>query len=221
MSWSPAKVPGPPPGTGKASRSAGSTAAGRRSRERILRAALGLITEIGIDSVRLAEIARRAGMSSGQVMYYFESKEHILLETLAMREGEETASRRKLMPRTPPGWPRLELFVDLYLPEDATDPVWILWIEAWARAPHRDQFSDFLDGLMQPWREDLAAIIDQGVTLSMFRRLPPDSDFPLRFCAVLDGLSVLYLRQMPQQSRDWLIHLALTSAAAELGGPAS
>ena len=64
-------------------RSPGSTRAGRRSRERILQASLDLITEAGIDRVRLAEIARRAGMSSGQLMYYFSSKEHILLETLA------------------------------------------------------------------------------------------------------------------------------------------
>jgi AcrR family transcriptional regulator len=49
----------------------GSTAEGRRSRDRVLQASLDLITEVGIDQVRLTAIARRAGMSSGQVMYYF------------------------------------------------------------------------------------------------------------------------------------------------------
>ena len=53
-----------------------STEDGKRSRDRVLLAALDLITEVGIDRVRLAEIARRASMSSGQVMYYFTSKEH-------------------------------------------------------------------------------------------------------------------------------------------------
>src|SRR5260370_40194 len=47
-----------------------STENGQRSRDRILNAALDLITEVGIDQVRVAEIARRAEMSSGQVMYY-------------------------------------------------------------------------------------------------------------------------------------------------------
>ena len=64
-------------------RGPGSTPEGRRSRDRVLQASLDLITEVGIDQVRLAEIARRAGMSSGQVMYYFTTKEQILLETLA------------------------------------------------------------------------------------------------------------------------------------------
>src|ERR1700751_4174163 len=71
-----------------------STEDGQRSRDRILKAALDLITETGIDQVRLDRIAQRAGMSTGQVMYYFTSKEHILLETLAWQEHHDTAGRR-------------------------------------------------------------------------------------------------------------------------------
>jgi AcrR family transcriptional regulator len=182
-----------------------------------LRASLDLITEVGIDQVRLAEIARRAGMSSGQVIYYFTSKERILLETLAWREQEETAQRRAALPRAAPGWPRLELFVDLYLPTSLTDPVWILWMEAWARAPHSGEVSLFLDELMRPWREDLAEIVDQGVAAGAFRPQGPVGDFPLRFCAVLDGLSVLRLRQMPDLPAERLAGLAMKSARAELG----
>ena len=88
-----------------------------------MRASLELITEVGIDQVRLAEIARRAGMSSGQVLYYFTSKEHILLETLAWREHEETAHRRAVFPEVTCPWRQIERFIDLYLPSSAADPV--------------------------------------------------------------------------------------------------
>jgi AcrR family transcriptional regulator len=71
-----------------------STEDGQRSRDRVLRAAVELITEAGIDRVRVAEIARRASMSSGQVMYYFTSKEHILLETLAWRDHQDIRRTR-------------------------------------------------------------------------------------------------------------------------------
>src|SRR6201984_489737 len=74
-------------------RGPGSTPHGQRSRDRVLQASLELIAEVGIDRVRLAEIARRAGMSSGQVMYYFATKEHILLETLAWQEQQDTMRR--------------------------------------------------------------------------------------------------------------------------------
>ncbi|HEY1639432.1 MAG TPA: TetR/AcrR family transcriptional regulator [Streptosporangiaceae bacterium] len=208
--------PGPgPAGPGAGGRTPGSTTAGRRSRDRILQASIDLITEAGVDQVRLAEIARRAGMSSGQLMYYFTSKEHILLETLAWREREETSQRRAALPGAAAGWPRLELFVDLYLPSGLTDPVWILWMEAWARAPHSGEVSPFLDELMTPWREDLAEIVAEGRSAGIFRpqALP---DFPIRFCAVLDGLSVLHLRQMPDLPPGRLAELAMNSARAEL-----
>jgi AcrR family transcriptional regulator len=202
---------------GAAHRRPGSTTAGRRSRDRVLQASIDLITEAGIDRVRLAEIARRAGMSSGQVMYYFTSKEHILLETLAWREHEETSRRRISLPGVAVGWPRLELFVALYLPSGLADPVWILWMEAWARAPHSAEVSRFLDELMSPWREDLAGIVADGMREGAFRPQGLISDFPIRFCAVLDGLSVLFLRQMPDLSSERLTELAMGSAHAELG----
>jgi AcrR family transcriptional regulator len=201
---------------GAAHRRPGSTTAGRRSRDRVLQASIDLITEAGIDRVRLAEIARRAGMSSGQVMYYFTSKEHILLETLAWREREESSQRRAALPRAAAGWPRLELFTDLYLPSDLTDPVWILWIEAWARAPHDAQVSQFLDVLMRPWRDDLAEIVEHGERAGDFQPHGPADDFAIRFCALLDGLAMLRLRQMPALSGPRLAQLAMDSARIEL-----
>jgi AcrR family transcriptional regulator len=202
-------------------RSPGSTAAGRRSRERILQASLDLITEAGIDRVRVAEIARRAGMSSGQVMYYFTSKEHILLETLAWREEQETEERRRALPAVTAGWAKLELYVDLYLPSGLNDPAWILWMEAWARAPRSREVSRFLDRLMKPWRDDLAEIVQQGISAGNFRPSGLVSSFPVRYCAVLDGLSVLRLRQMPELSAGELTELALVSARVELDSASS
>src|SRR5262249_8967221 len=133
-----------------------STEDGQRSRDRILRAALDLIMEKGIDRVRLAEIARRAAMSSGQVMYYFTSKEHILLETLAWQEHQDLIRRRAALAEVADAWGKLDRFIGLYLPTGPADPAWILWLEAWARAPHNREVSQFLDELITPWRDDLA-----------------------------------------------------------------
>jgi AcrR family transcriptional regulator len=171
---------------------------------------------VGVDQVRLAEIARRAGMSSGQVMYYFTSKEHILLETLAWSEREESRQRRIALPDAEAGWPSLELFTTLYLPSRLKDPVWILWIEAWARAPHDAHVSEFLDELMYPWREDLAMIVEHGAREGAFQPRGPVSDFTIRFCALLDGLALFRLRQMPALTGTRLIGLAMDSARTEL-----
>lgn len=194
----------------------GSTAQGRRSRDRVLKAALGLITEVGIDRVRLAEIARRAGMSSGQVMYYFTSKEHILLETLAWQEQQDTAHRRAVLPGVAGAWGQLERYVGLYLPSGPADPAWILWTEAWARAPHDAEVAGFLDELMRPWGEDLAEIVQHGLREGTFALQVEPGEFTICFCAMLDGLAIVYLNQKPGLPRERLIGLAMTSARAQL-----
>jgi AcrR family transcriptional regulator len=197
-------------------RGPGSTADGQRSRDRVLRAASDLITEVGIDQVRLAQIARRAGMSSGQVMYYFTTKEHILLETLAWREHTDTQRRRASLRKLTGAWRQLERFISFYLPASPADPSWILWMEAWARAPHSPEVSRFLDEQMRPWREDLAEILDRGVREGVFDLQGEINDIALRFCALLDGLAILRLRQMPTLTRKRLIDMALTAARAEI-----
>src|SRR5215467_13697067 len=104
-----------------------STEDGQRSRDRVLQGAVDLITEAGIDQVRVAEIARRAGMSSGQVMYYFTTKEHILLETLAWLDEKDVEQTRVGVRKVAGAWDQLERYVGYYLPAPATDSSWILW----------------------------------------------------------------------------------------------
>ena len=199
-----------------------STEDGQRSRDRVLQAAVELITEAGIDQVRVAEIARRASMSSGQVMYYFTSKEHILLETLAWRDHQDLIRTRAILAKVTGAWGQLERFISCYLPASPADPSWILWMEAWARAPHNRQVSQFLEELLALWRDDLAAIVTRGVQEGVFT--PPAAaidDFTLRFAALLDGLAILRLRQMHQPSRKRLIELAMTTARVELSRDAA
>jgi len=197
-----------------------STEDGRRSRDRVLKAALDLIIEVGIDQVRLAEIARRAGMSSGQLMYYFTSKEHILLETLAWQEQQDTTRRAAALAKVTVVWKQLERFIELYLPGTHPDPSWILWMEAWARAPHNRQVSRFLEELLNPWREDLAALVARGVAEGTFAA--PGGDFDRRFIAVLDGLALQRLQHMQGTSRKHLTELAMYAARIELApGPQS
>ena len=193
-----------------------STENGQRSRDRVLQAAVELITEAGIDRVRVAEIARRAGMSSGQVMYSFTSKEHILLEALAWQDYQDIKRARAALAKITGAWRQLERYIGFYLPTSPADPAWILWIEAWARAPHSRQVSLFLEELYALWLDELAAIVARGVEEGAF--VPPANidDFTLRFASMLDGFAILRLRHMHQPSRKRLIGLAMTTARAEL-----
>jgi hypothetical protein len=69
---------------------------------------------------------------------------------------------------------------------------------------------------MMPWRDDLQEIVEQGIAARAFRPLPSVESFSLRFCATLDGLAVLRLRQMPDLSSSELTVMAVRTARAEL-----
>ena len=94
-------------------------------------------------------------------------------------------------------------------------------MEAWARAPHNRQVSQFLEELLALWRDDLAAIVARGVQEGAFAPPAAIDDFTLRFAALLDGLAILRLRQMHQPSRKRLIELAMITARAELSRDAA
>ena len=166
--------------------------------------------------MRLAEIAQRADMSSGQLMYYFPSKERILLETLAWQERKDTANRRAVLPDVTGAWNQLELFADLYFPSGPTDASWILWSEAWARAPHNPEVAAFLSDLVYPWGEDLDEIVRGGVRDGAFVLRMPARDFAMCFTAMLDGLAIVYLNEKPGTPRESMIGLAMASARVQL-----
>jgi AcrR family transcriptional regulator len=155
-------------------------------------------------------------MSSGQVMYYFTSKEHILLETLAWQEQQDTMRRRAALANVTGAWRQLQRLVELYLPGTPPDPSWILWMEAWARAPHDRQVSRFLEELLNPWSDDLAAIVTRGVAEGAFAPPAADGNFTRRFIALLDGLALQRLQRMQGSSRKHLTELALYAARIEL-----
>ena len=206
------RIAAPPSGH----RGPASTAQGRQSRDRVLAAAVELTTEAGIGRVRLAGIARRAGMSSGQVMHYFTSKEHILLEALAWQEEQEARHRRATLPAVTGVWRRLEQYVDLYMPTGPADPAWILWTQAWALAPHDTDVGEFLNELWLPWGKDLAAIVQDGIEDGTLSHQVSPGDFAVSFCALLDGFGILLLHQRPELPRERLIELAMANARAQL-----
>jgi AcrR family transcriptional regulator len=156
-------------------------------RDAVYRAAMTLIAERGIDATRISDIGRLAGMSAGHVMYYFGTKERLLLETLRWSEAELGAIRAAALRHGRAGWPKLRHFTDIYLPDGVADPRWMLWIETW-RIRAAD-LSAPLDALERRWRDDLEHIVRDGAGRGIFREVAVD-DFAIRYIALLDGLAI-------------------------------
>lgn len=73
-------------------------------REQIVEAAVAIIAEQGLQNLSLSEIEQKAGMSRGQLTYYFHAKEDILLAVfdrvleLAYQRWVPTHNRRTSVP---------------------------------------------------------------------------------------------------------------------------
>ncbi|MEU6354850.1 helix-turn-helix domain-containing protein [Streptomyces sp. NPDC047072] len=87
----------------------------RRSRERLLQAALELVSERGYEATTLGDIADRAGSARGLVSYYFPGKRQLVqsaVHRLMHRTLEEALERE---PRTEDGRERMARAIDAVL----------------------------------------------------------------------------------------------------------
>ncbi|MGV9903179.1 TetR/AcrR family transcriptional regulator [Streptomyces sp. NPDC003388] len=159
-------------------------------REDVLAAAMDMIAERGLEQLTMAALGREVGMSSGHLLYYFRSKDELLLRTLEWSEGRLGAERGRLLARPGPARERLAAYVELYVPNGHRDPHWTLWLEVWNRSQNAaDDARERQAAIEGAWHRDLVALIAEGISRGEFR--PVDADrFATRLRALLDGFSI-------------------------------
>ncbi|MFI6209603.1 TetR/AcrR family transcriptional regulator [Streptomyces sp. NPDC051041] len=159
-------------------------------REHVLAAAMEMIAERGLERLTMAALGREVGMSSGHLLYYFHSKDELLLQTLEWSEGRLGAERGRLLTRPGTARERLDAYVGLYVPDGHRDPHWTLWLEVWNRSQNAgDDARDRQAAIEGAWHRDLAALLAEGVSRGEFRPVDPDR-FAARLRALLDGFSL-------------------------------
>jgi AcrR family transcriptional regulator len=151
---------------------------------------MDMIAARGLEKLTMAGLGREVGMSSGHLLYYFHSKDELLLQALEWSEGRLGAERGRLLTRPGTARERLEAYVDLYVPDGHRDPHWTLWLEVWNRSQNADDAARERQAAIEgAWHRDLVALIAEGVSRGEFR--PVDADrFATRLRALLDGFSI-------------------------------
>ncbi|MFE6227854.1 TetR/AcrR family transcriptional regulator [Streptomyces sp. NPDC057854] len=161
---------------------------GHVTQERMLEEAMAAIAEDGLASLTMSALAERLGTSGGHILYYFGSKDRLLLAALRWSEAALAEERRTLLARRTAAERKLDDFLRLYLPRGPRDPRWTLWIELWARTPGNTELQDAQRELDADWQRDLESLLVAGAARGRFAPL----DAPARaseLLALLDGLS--------------------------------
>ena len=185
-------------------------------RQRIIDATLDVIRDHGLAGTRTHEIARRAGVSSGLLLYHFGTLDGVI--AAAMTESEDSYYR-SLDDEVGAGRPapeRLRLLVERSGDATVVVSAWTLWMEFWVRALRDPDTAALCTTLESRWRAVLLDVIEQGVREGVFVSAAPRIAV-VRLAALLDGLSVaatLGDREVPVES---VPELWLHGAALELG----
>jgi AcrR family transcriptional regulator len=182
-------------------------------RPQILAAAAEVIAERGIAGTRIADIAARAGTSAAAVLYWFDSKDRLLLEALNATEDrfdEELAARLELLSGPSE---RLRLLIEA----SAEGYDWTLWMELWARALRDPDMRETRQRLDDRWREEIARHIRDGQDAGEYDAVADPERVALLLASLLDGLALQATLGDPQVSPARMRQLVLDSAERMLG----
>jgi AcrR family transcriptional regulator len=186
-------------------------------RQEILTAAARSIIEHGLHATRVADIARRAGVSSGLVAHYFPTKDSLLAEALI---NQDTLFYEQLEERLQGGGSarqRLVMMIETACPPSAGARVnWALWLELWSAARLDPALAATRNRLDGNWRKAIAATIRRGQREGEFEGGNP-AEVALRLAALIDGLALQVALGDRAVTPAKMRATCLKAAAAELG----
>src|SRR5947209_8020756 len=130
-------------------------------REQIIGAAVAVIAEQGVQHLSLSEIEQRAGMSRGQLTYYFPAKEDILLavfDRLLQFMYQRIGEPKGHADANSGGVEWVEHLLDRLLRQPPLSPEFhVLQYTFLSQIGHREDFRRRLATLYEEWRTNLAA----------------------------------------------------------------
>ena len=189
-------------------------------REQMLAAAAGLIGERGFSETRIADVARRAGVSPALVIYYFSTKDELLTEALRYSERSFYADVAAQMERLRTARERLEMLVRATCIPQGDDEIpgaWGLWFDLWAQAFRHPEVAKDRVELDQRWRDTIAGVVRDGQQAGEIGRTVDADAFAITFSALLDGLSIQVALADPVVDPERAFAIAMAFAARELG----
>ena len=147
---------------------------GNEARRRaMLQAAAELISERGFGETRIADVAKRAGTSSGLVIYYFGTRDRLLVDALRFSEEAYYDTASALLDEESDFRKRLSMLVEWScvpsLPGEVSGS-WGLWLDLWSTALRHPEVRDARDELDGRWRDLIERIVREGQESGRRRR---------------------------------------------------
>jgi AcrR family transcriptional regulator len=176
-------------------------------REQIIEAAVAVITEQGLQNLSLSEIEKKAGMSRGQLTYYFPTKEAILLAVFdrlvfLMMQQHDPQEGTPAVCAGPKSWQdAIRYVLGMILQEKPLHPEFdVLQYTFLAQISHREDFRQRLASLYQLWRGKMTELLSNN---------PKARQLATLIQALFHGLAIQHSADPAAVNREEMIALCL------------
>jgi AcrR family transcriptional regulator len=184
-------------------------------RVQMLRAAAELVCERGFSETRISDVAKRAGVSSALVIYYFGTRDRLLVDALRYSEESGYEAAERMLAEIPSLHERLSLLIKWTCVPEAENEIpgaWGLWFDLWAQAFRHDEVKAGRVELDARWRRMIADAVESAdLGIEVDARM-----FALEFSALLDGLSIQVALEDPEVDSTVAYDIAMRFAEREL-----
>ena len=193
---------------------------GNEARRRaMLEAAAELISERGFGETRIADVAKRAGASSALVIYYFGTRDRLLVDALRFSEESFYDAASTLLTEEPDFRNRLSLLVEwscVPQNEGEISGAWGLWLDLWATAFRHPEVREARVELDGRWRDLIERVVRAGQEDGVIGDLDVRR-FALTYSVLLDGLATQVALDDEEITSDVAYDLAMEYAEQRLG----
>jgi len=178
----------------------------------ILTAAASVLSERGYANARVVDIATAAGTSPAAILYWFEGKQGLLAESLALREAEFHDLYTVRIDEAVTSSQQLRILFESMLRHYD----WGLWMELCVLALRDRAAAAERDRMDRRWRAMLRKVIRDGQASGEFIAGDPDEAMFV-LAALLDGMAPLLAMKAKGVSRAQVERIWLGEAARLLG----
>jgi AcrR family transcriptional regulator len=167
----------------------------------ILEAACRVVVREGAHGLRMAEVAREAGVSKALVHYYFTTRQELVRSAFSWSEQQWRSALEERIREAPHALAQIEQA--LLLTIDPTEPFAehrALWNEVWSSLRFDDDLRPLVDSSYQKWIQRLTSLVRGARAEGSIDAAVDPKEAAWRLAALADGIdSMLYLELLGRE----------------------
>ena len=167
----------------------------------ILEAACRVVVREGAHGLRMAAVAREAGVSKALVHYYFATRQELVRSAFSWSEEQWQSALRERIRSAPDAAARIEQALLLTL--DPAEPFAehrALWNEVWSSLRFDDDLRPLVDSSYQRWIRRLTTLVRDARAEGSVDAATDPRETAWRLAALADGIdSMLYLELLGRE----------------------